>query len=126
VLDAVRSKPNRICPLICEHGYKADGDHCVRITCDTGFVLNDDNECAKKREKPAREERSIKRTAPSLDQVQSRPSAPCSYDPYDRSRKVTMGGQQTCGGNGCQTVAKGCHAVRGMGGGGLGGRIFCP
>jgi Caspase domain len=28
-LEAVRSKPERICPLICRSGYHADGDHCV-------------------------------------------------------------------------------------------------
>jgi hypothetical protein len=28
-LEAVRSKPVRICPLICRSGYHADGDHCV-------------------------------------------------------------------------------------------------
>jgi hypothetical protein len=28
-LDAVRSKPERICPLICHRGYHADGDQCI-------------------------------------------------------------------------------------------------
>jgi hypothetical protein len=28
-LDAVRSKPERICPLICHSGYHADGDQCI-------------------------------------------------------------------------------------------------
>jgi uncharacterized caspase-like protein len=60
---------------------------------------------------------------PKLDQP-TRKKAP--YDPYDRHRKITAGGNVTCGQNGCQTVPKGCHAVRGTGGGGLGGRIFCP
>jgi hypothetical protein len=28
-LEAVRSKPERICPLICHRGYHADGDQCI-------------------------------------------------------------------------------------------------
>lgn len=44
-LDAVKSKSGRICPLICENGYRADGDRCTRIACRTGYVLNDKNEC---------------------------------------------------------------------------------
>jgi hypothetical protein len=32
-LDAVKGKAARVCPLICEHGFKADGDRCSKITC---------------------------------------------------------------------------------------------
>jgi uncharacterized caspase-like protein len=127
-LDIVRSKPARVCPLICDHGYKADGEHCVKISCDSGFVVNDDNECAKKRETPAREERA-KRSLPKRERIESgAPREPGSgaYDPYDRGRTVTTGGHMTCGGRGCQMVPKGCQAIRDMGGGGLGGRIVCP
>src|SRR5579871_3375169 len=28
-LDAVKQKTSRVCPLSCEHGFKADGDHCA-------------------------------------------------------------------------------------------------
>jgi hypothetical protein len=38
----------------------------------------------------------------------------------------TTGGYRTCGRNGCQWVPPGCHAIRGGGGGGLGGKIVCP
>jgi uncharacterized caspase-like protein len=55
-LDAVRGKTARICPLICDHGYKADGENCAKITCRAGYQVNDDNTCerieVKKREKP--------------------------------------------------------------------------
>jgi uncharacterized caspase-like protein len=44
-LDIVRGKTARICPLICEHGFKADGDKCVAITCKSGFAVGDDNTC---------------------------------------------------------------------------------
>lgn len=50
-LDAIKQKQSRVCPLICEHGFKADGDRCTRIVCNDGYTLNNDNECEKRREK---------------------------------------------------------------------------
>jgi uncharacterized caspase-like protein len=50
-LDAIKQKSARVCPLVCEHGYKADGNQCARIVCAEGSFLNDDNECEKRREK---------------------------------------------------------------------------
>ena len=118
-LEAVKAKPDRVCPLVCEFGYKPDGDQCVKIVCDPGFALNDNNECAKNRETPTRQERATKRNEP-------KPVQPQTYDPYDKNRIITAGGLRTCGGNGCQIVPKGCRAIRNMGGGGLGGKIVCP
>jgi uncharacterized caspase-like protein len=46
-LDAVRGKTARVCPLVCEHGQRADGDRCVRITCRAGYEVGDDNTCEK-------------------------------------------------------------------------------
>ncbi|MFH1339946.1 MAG: caspase family protein [Pseudomonadota bacterium] len=51
-LDTIKLKTARVCPVVCEHGYKADGDSCTRITCARGSFLNDDNECEKRRAKP--------------------------------------------------------------------------
>ena len=48
-LDAIKLKPSRVCPLVCEHGFKPDGDRCSRIVCAEGSFLNDDNECEKRR-----------------------------------------------------------------------------
>ena len=50
-LDAIKQKPSRVCPLVCEHGFKADGDRCTKIICAEGSFLNDDNECEKRRAK---------------------------------------------------------------------------
>jgi hypothetical protein len=50
-LDAIKLKPSRVCPLVCEHGFKADGDRCSKIVCAEGTYLNDDNECVKQRGK---------------------------------------------------------------------------
>jgi hypothetical protein len=50
-LDAVKSKSGRTCPLICETGYRAEGDRCTKITCRRGYVLSE-NECEKKGPSP--------------------------------------------------------------------------
>jgi hypothetical protein len=47
-LDAIKSKNSRVCPLVCQHGFEADGDRCTRISCAAGSFLNDDNECEKR------------------------------------------------------------------------------
>jgi hypothetical protein len=50
-LDAIKLKPARVCPMICGHGFEADGDRCSKIVCGEGSFLNDDNECEKRRGK---------------------------------------------------------------------------
>jgi uncharacterized caspase-like protein len=50
-LDTIKLKSSRVCPLVCEHGFKAEGDRCTRIACAAGSFLNDDNECEKRRAK---------------------------------------------------------------------------
>jgi len=50
-LDTLKLKSSRVCPLVCEHGFQADGDRCIKITCAEGSFLNDDNECEKRRAK---------------------------------------------------------------------------
>jgi uncharacterized caspase-like protein len=61
-LEGIRAKPSRVCPLICDHGFKSEGDRCVKINCSSGSILNRKNECeevkqeqplAKGKEKPA-------------------------------------------------------------------------
>ena len=49
--DAIKLKSSRVCPLVCEQGFKADGDRCAKIVCAEGSFLNDDNECEKRRGK---------------------------------------------------------------------------
>jgi uncharacterized caspase-like protein len=65
-LDAIKSKNSRVCPLVCQHGFEADGDRCTRISCAAGSFLNDDNECEKRHErKPvAKRDRPEGRRAP--------------------------------------------------------------
>ena len=37
-LDAIKLKPSRVCPLVCEHGFKADGDRCTQDHLRRGLV----------------------------------------------------------------------------------------
>jgi len=72
-LDVVRGKTGRICPLICEHGYKPSSEKCVEIVCKTGFELGDDNVC--ERVRPAK--RSADRKQPARDiETESRSKQP--------------------------------------------------
>ncbi|WP_084030378.1 caspase family protein [Bradyrhizobium paxllaeri] len=51
-LDTIKLKSSRVCPLVCEHGFKAEGERCTKIVCVEGSYLNDDNECEKRRARP--------------------------------------------------------------------------
>jgi uncharacterized caspase-like protein len=61
-LDAVRAKTGRVCPLDCDRGFRADGDRCVKITCDDDQVLGPNGNCRPRPERAskvvARRERS--------------------------------------------------------------------
>jgi uncharacterized caspase-like protein len=69
-LDAIKQRPSRVCPLVCEHGFEADGDHCSKIVCGEGSFLNDDNECEKRRSKTpvVKRERPGARSVPEARQ----------------------------------------------------------
>jgi hypothetical protein len=47
-LDAVRAKEGRVCPLDCERGFRASGDRCVKITCDSDQILGANGTCQKR------------------------------------------------------------------------------
>jgi uncharacterized caspase-like protein len=70
-LDTIKLKTARVCPVVCEHGYKADGERCTKITCAAGSFLNEDNECEKRRaNRPvARRDRPEARPVPEARQV---------------------------------------------------------
>jgi uncharacterized caspase-like protein len=126
-LDTIKKKDGRVCPLACDHGFRADGDRCSKIVCAEGSFLNEDNECEKRRGKTPiakrdngrerdrdygrdrgrrdyrddyRDERAVQEpSAPSLRVRPPRISARDSGSP----------GQIVCGVSGCHSVAKGCH-----------------
>jgi uncharacterized caspase-like protein len=99
-LDAIKSKPARVCPLICETGFKADGERCVKITCATGSFLNDDNECEKRR---LREPPSARRDR------DERPARVVRERPQGEASAGKPSGQMVCDRGGCRPVSRGCH-----------------
>jgi hypothetical protein len=99
-LEAVKAKSGRICPLICDHGLKADGDRCTKITCRVGYELGDDNTCEKmKVEKPSARREEPKRERKERAKVETAPAKP------------QASGQIICGQGGCRPIAKGCRLV---------------
>lgn len=63
-LDGVRSKADRVCPLVCPKGQKADGDRCVQTSCNAGYFLNSSGAC-EKRPEPAPKPKTATRDAPA-------------------------------------------------------------
>ncbi|MCK1480404.1 caspase family protein [Bradyrhizobium sp. 197] len=99
-LDAIKAKPIRVCPLICERGFKADGDECVKITCRAGSRLNDDNECEKVQDKkPAATREQIKKRDTERKKDETAPM------------KQQSSGQMLCNQAGCRPVSHGCKLV---------------
>ncbi|WBL76086.1 caspase family protein [Bradyrhizobium xenonodulans] len=97
-LDAIKAKPGRVCPLVCDHGFKADGDACVKIACRAGYRVNDDNECEKVQDKkPVATREDAKPRDNERKKVESTPSKP------------QAAGQMFCGQGGCRPVQKGCR-----------------
>src|SRR5712671_2544149 len=97
--DAVKGKTGRICPLICETGHRADGDRCVKITCRSGYELNDDATCEKievKKPTAKREEPKPRREQSERAKTEAAPAKP------------QASGQIICTQQGCRPVGKGC------------------
>jgi uncharacterized caspase-like protein len=126
-LDAIKRKDGRVCPPACDHGFKADGDHCSKIVCAEGSFLNDDNECEKRHGKtPTAKDRERDREAdrargrdrrdyrgdyPDERALQERPAPDFRAPPPRASNRGpdSGSGQIVCGRGGCIPVAKGCH-----------------
>ncbi|MCK1744950.1 caspase family protein [Bradyrhizobium sp. 139] len=97
-LDALKAKPGRVCPLVCNFGFKADGDQCVKITCRAGYHVGDDNECEKIQEKkPVATREDSRRRDADRKQTEAAPSTP------------QASGQMICNNAGCRPIAKGCR-----------------
>jgi hypothetical protein len=107
-LDVVRSKTGRICPLVCDHGYKADGDVCVKIACQPGYRVGDDNSCVKieSDKKPV-----ARREAPAGQDKQ--PAAPSQVQAPAPSQQAQTTGQVFCNQAGCRPVHRGCFIAGG-------------
>jgi hypothetical protein len=64
-LDAVKAKTGRVCPLDCERGTRADGDHCVKITCDDDQVLGPSGTCRARPERAPKVAAGHERRSPA-------------------------------------------------------------
>ncbi len=104
VLDAIKQKRSRVCPLICEHGFKASGDHCTRIVCAKGSFLNSDNECEKQHGTvtATRNERRHGRTSYGRNRREG------GAAPVAASRSGSSH-QYICDDHSCRVVRRGCH-----------------
>lgn len=131
-LDTVKAKPSRVCPLVCEHGFKADGDKCTKIVCGDGYALNDDNECEKKRaakptaSKPATSRRDDSEDRPARQRRQAGGAGAAGgfggaagIAAAAGAGRASGGGQLFCNSGGCRPVNRGCH-LEYRGGGGPG------
>lgn len=128
-LDAVKSKPSRVCPLVCEHGFKADGDKCSKIVCRDGYAVNDDNECEKQRAaKPTTKPTTAKRDdgdeRPARQRRQSGSAAAGAAGGYGGAAAAAGAGRPSAGSGQifcndllCRPVRRGCHLVYRGGGG---------
>jgi uncharacterized caspase-like protein len=129
-LGVIKGKTARVCPLICRHGYKADGDTCVKITCGDGKILNDDNECVarKDRRSPSasrdRGERRPRRAGHGrFEDELAVPRAPAPRLPSRASARPEQGGI-VCDDRTCRPIKRGCRIefrTTAQGGGILGG-----
>jgi uncharacterized caspase-like protein len=101
-LDAVKGKTARVCPLVCEYGFKADGDRCTKITCRAGYQLGDDNTCEKIEVKKPVAKREETKTG-------AKPAQPERANQNSTPPKPQASGQIFCGSAGCRPVQKGCR-----------------
>src|SRR6266850_454234 len=103
-LDAIKLKSTRVCPLICEHGFRPDGDNCSKIVCAEGSFLNENNECQKRRAKRPTARREPDDRPARVDRlVRERRNTEAS------AGKTKSSGQIVCDRLGCKPVDPGCH-----------------
>jgi hypothetical protein len=112
-LDVVKSKTTRVCPLVCDHGFKADGDRCTKITCRAGYRPGTENECEKIQE--------TRKPAAIREPVQPKPDTERKQGESTSTKPVAGAGQIVCGHGGCRPVQKGCRLVAGSVTGGKSG-----
>ena len=99
-LDVIKAKPGRVCPLVCDHGFKADGDACVKIACRAGYRVNDDNECEKVQDKkPVATREDTKKRDTERKQMEATPP----------KRETNPRGKSTATVPFCRPVRAGCR-----------------
>jgi uncharacterized caspase-like protein len=89
-LDSVRGKTDRVCPLVCKKGQRADGDRCVQTVCESGYFLNSSGACEKKPEAAPKPQTATRREPAPKEP--SRPAAPARAG----GKCFTFGGKTYC------------------------------
>lgn len=99
-LQVVKSKPSRVCPLICDRGYRVDSERCVKISCGAGWFVNDDNECKKKRKAsaPLRPSQVIRQSQNTPSRAASTISSATPVRPLYRQNECPAAGMFMSGG----------------------------
>jgi Caspase domain len=103
VLDAIKAKPSRVCPVVCDHGFKVDGDRCIKIICRVGYLLNDKNECERSRKQPAEQD------AKRVEKSDSKPQGTAAAKPQASGRMFCGLVAGTTATFRCRPLKKGCH-----------------
>ncbi|MDA9477449.1 caspase (peptidase) [Bradyrhizobium sp. CCBAU 65884] len=103
VLDALKGKSGRVCPLVCDHGFRADGDQCSKIVCRAGHRISDDNECEKIPEK---------KPVATRDEPARRDSDRKKSESSPAASQANSSGQIVCTNAGCRPLRPGCKLGR--------------
>ncbi len=105
-LDVVRSRRARVCPLMCDHGYKANGDTCIKIDCKAGYELDDSGDCerAQSKKPEAKREGRPEETQPAAPRSAAIESQPGNRAPSQSD----MDFLHKCGATSCSQAMRGC------------------
>lgn len=80
-LDAVRNRPDRVCPLVCAKSQRADGDRCVQIGCRSGYFINSSGACEKRPESAPKARTATRESAsPARAMAPSSSGKTCGFD----------------------------------------------
>lgn len=100
-LRAVKRKSGRICPLVCDFGYRAEGSGCRKVVCRAGYELNDLGSCEKL---PA------KRAFDKPDRPKPKPVQGARVDAAPIPQAAA---RVFCDSQGCRPLGKGCRLETG-------------
>jgi uncharacterized caspase-like protein len=87
-LDSVRNRKDRVCPLVCAKGQRADGDRCIQTGCTSGYFLNSIGDCEKRPEPPSRAKEAVRHEVLPKPQV--------AQPPAGRGKCFSFGGKTYC------------------------------
>ncbi len=108
-LDVVRGRSARVCPLMCDHGYKANGDNCIKIECKAGYEVDDSGDCVRVQSKKPEKDKpaEAKRTTKPDEGLQA--TGKEAAVPTGRAVQPGAGGELSrCGATSCSGAMQGC------------------